>query len=52
MGLLNDKIAFIAGGSGNVGEGIVRAFLEEGDFHVIWGKLKVHKNFAIKSSTK
>lgn len=30
MGMLNNKVAFIAGGSGNVGEGIVRAFLNEG----------------------
>lgn len=30
MGKLEEKIAFIAGGAGNVGEGIVRSFLKEG----------------------
>ncbi len=30
MATLNGKIAFIAGGAGNVGEGIVRSFLKAG----------------------
>ncbi|MGL5793953.1 MAG: NAD(P)-binding domain-containing protein [Xenococcaceae cyanobacterium] len=30
MGKLSGKITFIAGGAGNVGEGIVRSFLKEG----------------------
>jgi len=30
MNQLADKTAYIAGGTGNVGEGIVRAFLKEG----------------------
>jgi NAD(P)-dependent dehydrogenase (short-subunit alcohol dehydrogenase family) len=30
MGKLEGKIAFIAGGAGNVGEGIARSFLKEG----------------------
>ena len=35
MNKLADKIAYIAGGTGNVGEGIVRAFLKEGATVVI-----------------
>ena len=30
MGKLEGKTAFVAGGTGGVGEGIVRAFLDEG----------------------
>jgi NAD(P)-dependent dehydrogenase (short-subunit alcohol dehydrogenase family) len=30
MGKLDSKIAFIAGGAGNVGEGVVRSFLQQG----------------------
>lgn len=30
MSKLSGKIAYIAGGAGNVGEGIVRGFLKEG----------------------
>ena len=30
MGKLSGKIAYIAGGAGNVGEGVVRGFLQEG----------------------
>lgn len=33
MGKLDGKTALIAGGTGGVGEGIIRAFLNEGSQH-------------------
>lgn len=40
MGKLDGKIALIAGGTGNVGEGVVRAFLKEGAVVVVPSRSK------------